>query len=46
MDIGRIERIVDIRPASLPLPEVLPEPEPSRLGVPPDVVPVRELARA
>ena len=45
MDIGRIERIIDIRPATLPIPEVLPEPEPSRFGAPPELVPIREPVR-
>jgi hypothetical protein len=47
MDIGRIERIIDIEPVIMPVPGVLSD-LPSTPGVipsPPDPRPVREPAR-
>ena len=34
MDIGQPKRIIEVEPASLPLPETLPDPEPQPAKIP------------
>ena len=42
MDIGRPKRIIEIEPASLPLPDLVPAVEPGPATVPAPVEPERE----
>ena len=39
MDIGQPKRIIEVEPASLPLPEAIPAPDPQPTPVPDPAVP-------
>jgi len=41
MDIGRPKRIIEVEPATSPLPETLPEPAPTPVTTPEPVEPSR-----
>ncbi|MGE5227603.1 MAG: hypothetical protein ACM3OO_12085 [Planctomycetaceae bacterium] len=46
MDIGRPKRIIEIEPASLPLPDLVPAVEPGPTTAPAPVEPEREPSEA